>query len=360
MGDGARGHQRAARREVGVDLEGRVHARDPRRDQHRGECRGRRAARPAARLPAKMQSAPRAAPARAGGRSASGSPPMKTSCDSGHERGRVHQQVHALVGLEVARVQRRPAGRRGRATPRGRPPRGRGAGRAPPTSGGSSIWNTRAAGARRAYALRQARAHGHHRRRVAEGVALQRRRRPGQRAAAGRSADSRSWSGIEESTSTTSGRPRSRATGAARCADSSTACTTSKRPRAIRQQASAMNGTSRSELGQGRARAHAADGQAAGCAGGARREWATSSPCAIGEQLDLVALRGQRAHHGPHGQRRAAHLEERLRGEEEDPQGARQARAGSPAASGRAVRGLVLAEEALGVDGGHAARCRRR
>ena len=39
-----------------------------------------------------------------------------------------------------------------------------------------------------------------------------------------------------------------------------------------------------------------------------------------GEQVDVMALGDQGAHHGQHGQGRAAHLEEGLRGEEEDAQ----------------------------------------
>ena len=79
----------------------------------------------------------------------------------------------------------------------------------------------------------------------------------------------------------------------------------------------AQEGHVERELAQRRPRFHAADGQA--------RAPAVDQPGNLhrralreGEQLDVMAVRAQRAHHGQHRQRRAPHLEEGLRGEEED------------------------------------------
>ena len=40
----------------------------------------------------------------------------------------------------------------------------------------------------------------------------------------------------------------------------------------------------------------------------------------VDEEVDVVTGRGERRDHGPHGERRAAHFEEGLRREEQDPQ----------------------------------------
>ena len=80
-----------------------------------------------------------------------------------------------------------------------------------------------------------------------------------------------------------------------------------------------MNGTSSSSLASDGPGPHAADRQAQ-AAPVAQAGHVDRLALRVGEQVHLVAEAGERAHHRQHGQRRAAHLEERLRGEEEDAQ----------------------------------------
>jgi predicted dehydrogenase len=81
------------------------------------------------------------------------------------------------------------------------------------------------------------------------------------------------------------------------------------------------------QLRQRRARPYVADGEAQAAA---VIEAGDRDRCALreGEQLDVVPGRHQRAHHGQHGQGGAAHLEERLGGEEQDAQAAGRSRGG--------------------------------
>ena len=58
---------------------------------------------------------------------------------------------------------------------------------------------------------------------------------------------------------------------------------------------------------------------AAGSAGAGRPRRAPAAPCGNVSRSTCVAERGERPRHVQHGERRAAHLEERLGGEEEDP-----------------------------------------
>ena len=213
--------------QVGVDLERRVLALDARETRARRPGPGRRAARTAAACPRRRSARAGPRPARAArvdlGRLAAHEHELRLR----HQRGGVHQQLHALVGLEVARVEddgpRAEPERRGAA----RPPPGvrRDGGR--PRAAGPRPGRRARAGRARPHAVGEARADGDHGGGVPEGVALERSAGPEQRALAREAASSGAGRGSRSPRRPRAARRSRRAKGATRCAASSTACTTS-------------------------------------------------------------------------------------------------------------------------------------
>ena len=186
------------------------------------------------------------------------------------------------------------------------------------TSGGSSTWKTAAPRRARAHAFGEARAHRDHGGGVAQRVPLERGRRPRQRAAA-REAGLAQLIGDGRVHVHDQGQPEDAGQGrrqVRRLLDRvhDVEAAGQHPPRRLRHE-----GHVEDELGQ--------RGPGRTCPTGKRRlrRWSrpgTSTVCALREreQLDVVPGRDQRAHHGQHGQRGAAHLEERLGGEEQDAQ----------------------------------------
>ena len=245
---------------------------------------------------------------------------MNRNCASGTRAAASTQQLDALVRLEVARVEDHGLGPEAELAAQRRDGLRRRAARAGPRAAGPRSGTRGAPGARPLHAFGEARADRDHRGRVRAARGVSRRLgQPGQRAPRARSPSSGAGRG------STSPRPppgagRSRRANGrrevGRLLDGVDDVVAAEGH--ARQQASAMNGTSSSELGQRRPRPHAAHGQPSGCADGAGPGTSTSSPCGKVSRSTWWPSAGERPHHGQHRERRPPHLEERLRREEQD------------------------------------------
>jgi hypothetical protein len=335
VGGQARGHQRAPRRQVRVDLERRVGAGDARRDHQVGQGQELR------QLGGRALAAEHAA---RGGPEARGQGghlrhPRRLAAHEqelgfGDARRRLHQEVHALVRLEVAGVE----GDRGRPQAQRRPhrlhPRGIHGHRPVHERRVLDLEHPRARRAR-LHAVGEALADGDDGGAVVQRVAFQGFRRPQQRTAAGeaglselvgdRRVDVHHQGKMEQP------RQRRRQVGGLLDRVHDVVAPPRHQPGRLRDERHVER-----ELGQRRAGAHAPDGQghAAVVADPVDRHVLTLG---IREQVHPVALAGEGFHHGAHGQRRPPHLEERLGGQEEDAQRARGRQRAAAAGAASAV-----------------------
>ncbi len=323
MADDAGGQERPAGGEIGVDLEGRVDAPAPRRGDEvgEGEEAGQLAGGTAAHEDAAIAGARGLGP---------GALSLDLARLAAHEHElhfrnpgrRVHQQVHALVLLEVAGVE----DDRTRIEPQG------GAQARHFVRGGRGRVDERRvldledgrAGRARPDAFGEARAHGDHGCGLAQGVPLERGRRPGQGPAAreGRLAELVGDGRVDvhdQGQAKDTGERRGQVRGLLHGMHDVEAAGQHP-PRGLGHE-----GHVEKELGQRRPGADVPDGQTQAPAVVEARNVHLG---ALGEreQLDVVPGRDERAHHGQHGQRSAADLEERLGGEEQDAQAGRLSR----------------------------------
>ena len=236
--------------------------------------------------------------------------------DVGHEGEGVEQQLDALVGLEVAGVEDDRPGAEGQLAPQGVHRLGR---RRRPRVHERRVLDLEDGHLRRAgpHAVRQARADGHRGGGVPQRVALERLGHPEERPA-GREAGVAELVGDrrvhvhDERDPEQTGEGRDQVRRLLDRVDDVVAAE-AQAPGGLGEE-----GHVEGHLGERRAGLHASD----------REPQAPQVPHALGrrrlalrerQQVDLVAERGQRPRHVQHGERRAAHLEERLGGEEEDP-----------------------------------------